>query len=123
MAYTYPKLAGDASDAHAASPQLFAGEAQVITDSAVALAAIAQWEVCVLSASGITPYVVATHGAAIPDKLVVSQIAVASGKQCPYYSAGKFNHAVLKWPATITTYAARRELVQGTMIQVGHLNA
>lgn len=118
---TYPILAGDEDATHAAAKQLFAGESQVITDSAPALANIAQYEVCVLSAAGVTPYVVATHGALIPDKLVVAQIAVTSGQQCPYYSAGKFNHAVLKWPATIDTYAKRRELLQGSMLQVGHL--
>jgi hypothetical protein len=117
----YPTLAGDRDASYPAAPQLFAGQSEVITESAPALAAIAQWEVCVLTATGVTPWVVATHGAIVPDKLVVAQVAVASGQQCPFYSAGKFNHAVLKWPATINTFALRKEAVQGSMVQVGHL--
>lgn len=117
----YPHLAGDRDATSAASPQLFAGDGPIVTDSAPALAAIKQWEVCVLLPTGVTPYVVATHTTAAPDKLVVAQVAAAIGQACPYYSAAKLNHEVLVWPATINTLALRKELVQGSMIQVGHL--
>lgn len=118
----YPRLAGDRDSASAAPPQLFVGDSEVITDSAPALADIDQWEVLVLTATGVTPYVVATHAALVPDKLVVAQVAVLSGQQCPYYSAAKLNHELLVWPAGVNTYALRKELVQGSMIQIGHLN-
>lgn len=118
----YPRLAGDRDSASAAPPQLFVGDSEIITDSAPALADIDQWEVCVLTATGVTPYVVATHAALVPDKLVVAQVAVTTGKQCPYYSAAKLNHELLVWPATVNTYALRKELVQGSMIQIGHTN-
>lgn len=118
---TYPTLAGDRDATSAAPAQLFVGDAPIVTDSAPALADIDQWEVCVLSATGVTPYVVATHAALVPNKIVVAQVAVTSGQQCPYYSAAKLNHELLVWPATVDTYAERKELVQGSMIQVGHL--
>lgn len=118
---TYPTLAGDRDQSAAAPAQLFAGDSEIITDSAPALADIAQWEVCVLTDTGVTPYVVATHTGDALRKLVVSQVAVVTGQQCPYYSAAKLNHAVLVWPATINTLALRKSLVQGTMIQLGHL--
>lgn len=119
---SYPKLAGTDATSATAPDQLFVGDSEVITDSAPALAAIAQWEVCVLLPTGITPFVPATHTTQFPDKLVVSQVAVAIGKQCPYYSAAKLNHVLLKWPAAYDTYAKRKELVQGSMIQIGHTN-
>ncbi len=121
MATSYPTLAGDRDAAFSTPVQLFAGHSEVITDSAPALAAITQYQVCVLLPTGVTPYVPATHTTHAPDKLVVAQVTVASGQQCPYYTKGKFNHAVLLWPAAFGTYALRKELVEGSMIQVGHL--
>lgn len=117
----YPYLAGDRDDSFTAPVQLFAGDAEVITDSAPALANIAQYQVCVLLDTGVTPYVPATHTTQAPDKLVVAQVAVSTGQQCPYYSGGKFNHEVLVWPAAVNTFALRKSLVQGSMLQVGHL--
>lgn len=116
----YPKLAGDRSVDTGAAVGLFAGDSQIVTDSAPALADIAQYQVCVLLATGVTPYVPATHTTAAPDKLVVAQVAVVSGKQAPFYSAGFFNHNVLVWPGTLDTYAKRKEAVAGSMISVGH---
>lgn len=117
----YPILAGSRDGSAAAPAQLFAGDGPVVTDSAPALANIAQWEVCVLLANGVTPYVPATHTTAAPDKLVVSQVAVTSGQQCPYYTAAPLNHAVLKWPASLDTLAKRKEAFQGSMIVINHL--
>ncbi len=117
---TYPRLAGDRDATTAAAVGLFIGDSPIITDSAPALADIAQWQVCVLLNTGVTPYVVADHSASIPDKLVVAQVGVASGKQCPYYSAAKLNHNMLVWPAGVNTYALRKALVAGSMISIGH---
>lgn len=117
----YPRLAGFALEGSVAAVQpLFTGDAEILTDSAPALAAIAQYEVCVLLATGVTPYVPATHTTAAPNKLVVAQVGVASGQQCPYYMAGDFNHNLLVWPASLSTYALRKEAVLGSMIKVGH---
>lgn len=117
----YPFLAGSRDASVAAVPQLFAGDGDVRTDSAPALADIAQWQICVLLNNGITPYVPATHTTAAPDKLVISQVAVTNGQQCPYYSSGSFNHAVLGWPAALDTLPKRKEAFQGSMISINHL--
>jgi len=116
----YPLLAGDRDVSIGVPPQIFIGEAPIITDSAPALAAIAQWQLCVLLPTGITPYVTATHTGDALRKIVIAQLAVAIGLQCPYYTAGKFNHNLVIWPAALSTYALRKEFVEGTMIQIGH---
>ena len=121
----YPRLAGDRDSASAAPPQLFVGDSEIITDSAPALANITQWQVCVLGATGVTPLtdaMVTTNAADVVGKIVVAHVAVASGKQCPYYSAAKLNHVLLGWPSSLDTYAKRKAFVQGTMIQIGHTN-
>lgn len=117
---SYPRLAGDRDASVANVPGLFTGDTPIVTDSAPALAAIAQWEVCVLTTTGVTPYVVADHAALVPDKLVVAQVGVAIGKQCPYYLRGHLNHTKLIWPAGVNTYALRKALVAGSGIDVGH---
>lgn len=117
----YPTLAGDRDATFGAPKQLFAGDSEQISNSAVALANIAQWQLCVLTPTGVKPYVVADDAANVPDKLVIAHVAVLAGQDCPYYSAGSFNHEVIGFPAGVTTYAARRALVQGSMIQMNHL--
>lgn len=117
----YPQLAGFQSEGVVAGIEgIFIGDAPIVTDSAPALAAIQQWQLCVLLATGITPYVPATHTTAAPDKLVVSQVAAAIGQQCPYYVAAALNHNLMVWPATLDTYAKRKEAVLGSMIVIGH---
>ena len=122
----YPRLAGDRDSASAASPQIFVGDSEVITDSAPALAVLTQWQVCVLSATGVTPLtdvMVTTNADDVVGKIVVTQVAVDTiGKQAPYYSAAKLNHVLMGWPALLDTYAKRKAFVQGTMIQIGHTN-
>lgn len=121
----YPRLAGDRDSASAAPPQIFVGDSEIITDSAPALAAITQFQVCVLTATGVTPLTDAMVTAADPavvGKIVVAHVGVDSGKQCAYWSAAKLNHVLLGWPSSLDTYAKRKAFVQGTMIQVGHTN-
>ena len=108
-------------DAAGADPQL-AIWAMIETPRALmALADIAKWQVCVLLATGVTPYVPATHTTAAPDKLVIAQVAVTSGQQAPYYVSGSFNHAVLGWPASLETLARRKEAFLGSLISINHL--
>lgn len=122
MPSPYPKLAGFQSEGTVAGKEpLFAGDAEVLSDSAPALAAIAQWQVCVLLATGITPYVPATHTTAAPDKLVIAHHTAASGQQTNYYLAGNFNHNLLGWPAALDTFAKRKEAVLGSQIMLGHV--
>lgn len=116
----YPKLAGDRSQDIAVDPQFIIGDGPIMTDSAPALADIDQYELCVLTDTGVTPYVVATHTADALRKMVIAQVAVLSGKQCPFYTAGKFNHNLVVWPASVDTYAERKALLLGTMLAIGH---
>src|SRR5690606_41176554 len=95
---TYPILAGDRDQSAAAPAQLFVGDGPIVTDSAPALADIEQWQVCALTPTGVTPYVIEADPedqVHTPDQVVVAQVAAKSGEQCPYYSAGKLNHALL----------------------------
>lgn len=111
-------LAGAEYLAKGAPEQIFAGEAPIITDSAPALATIVKYQVCALTATGITPYVVATHTG---QQIVVSAQAAPTGDNCPYYEGGAFNHAMLVWPAELDTLPKRKALAQGTMVKLRHL--
>lgn len=101
--------------------QLFAGDAPIVTGNANATAAIAKYQVCALTAAGILPFVVGTHTAA---QLVIAAQAADSGENCPYYSAGYFNHAALGWPAdaSLDTFAERRAFCGGSTIKIGKLS-
>lgn len=117
----YPRLAGYQAEATVAGIEpLFTGDAEVLGDSAPALADIAQRQVCVLLATGVTPYVPATHTTAAPGKLVIAQVAVSTGQQCPFWTHGDFNHNLLGWPAALNTYALRKNAVLGGGIKIGH---
>lgn len=107
----------------AAAPQLFAGEAPIITDSAPALADITKWQLCALLPTGIRPFVHTGTPATDDDPrtAVIAAIGVVSGKQCGYYDAGKFNHAVVTWPAALDTLPKRKAAMHGSMLQFGHL--
>lgn len=111
----------------APSLQLFAGEAPIITDSAPALEDIQQYEVVALTETGVRkldpvgdegpPVVAADTGQVV----VIAAQAVKAGQQCPYWDAGKFNHAALIWPDALDTLAKRKVFVHGTMLHMGHL--
>lgn len=98
--------------------KLFIGEAYICTDSAPALAAVAKYQVLALTATGVTPYVVGTHNG---QQAVIAAQAGAIGGQIPYWNAGKFNHAVLIWPAGLDTLAKRKAELAGSPLMVGHL--
>lgn len=117
----YPKLAGYTDEGSVAPlAHLFTGDAEVLSDSAPALANIAKNQICVLLATGVTPYVPATHTTAAPNKLVIAQVGVTTGQRCPYWTHGDFNHNLLGWPAALNTFALRKEAVLGSGIKIGH---
>lgn len=99
--------------------QLFAGEAPIVTGKSVAVSAtIAKYQVCVLTATGLsTDFTGVTTG----DKCVIAAQAATAGQAVPYYSAGFFNHAVLVWPGAQSTLALRKLFFMGTPISVGDL--
>lgn len=102
------------------SLQLFAGEAPIITDSAPALEDIRQYEVVALTETGVRK-LHATAPADPGQAVVIAAQAVKAGQQCPYWDAGKFNHAALIWPETLDTLPKRKAFVHGTMLHMGHL--
>lgn len=118
MAVSFPTLAGSDSQTKAATTQPFAGEAPVVAGNAPALADIDQYELCALVPTGITPYVDATHE---PQMAVIASVGVVSGKACPYYSAGHFNHAAITWPAEYDTLPKRKALLVGSGLHVTSL--
>jgi hypothetical protein len=105
------------------TPELiFAGDEPPKTDAAPSLvASIAKYQVVALVATGVTTFVVGTHTAA--QAVIAAQPVTAIGQACPYFNAGKFNHAALVWPAdaSIDTYAERKAFFAGTTIKIGRI--
>ena len=99
---------------------LLAGDEPPKSDSAPALATFQKYEVAALTATGVTTFVPGTHTAA--QLVVVAQPVNAIGKMCPYFNAGKFNHAALIWPSgtALDTYAERLAFCTGT-VKVGKI--
>lgn len=98
--------------------QLFAGEGEVTTGQAPALGTISKYQVCVLTATGLsTDFTDVTTGA----KCVIAAQAATVGEGVPFYSGGFFNHAALTWPAAQDTLAKRKLFFMGTPIQIGSL--
>lgn len=114
------QLAGNRNLGSFLASQLWAGEAEATTDSAPALAAISQWQLCALTATGIIPFDVAVHTG---QQAVISTIGVAIGLQCPYWIAGRFIASAIAWPVTINTLPLQKALLIGSQISVGHVNA
>lgn len=48
----------------------------------------------------------------------IAATAAADGQTFPYFTAGCFNHAVLGWPAELTTLAQRQAVFDRTPIQI-----
>jgi len=120
-------------DTMAASPQLFAGEAPIITDSAPALATCKKWELLCLTPTGVRPFVWIAAGDAGNDDprtavIAAAPIDVTVGKQVPYYDAGKFNVEVVTFPAALSAPADRltklpaiKAAMHGSMLHFAHL--
>lgn len=103
--------------------QLWAGEAQILTDSAPSLAPITKYQLCALTATGITPFVVATHNAS--QAVVAAQPAAGVGSQVPYWNAGPFNWKAVIFPAgtALDTLAEIKAYFNQTGLQFKHLLA
>lgn len=97
---------------------LLAGDAPVTTDAAPALADIAKYQLVAITATGVTPYVFATHTA---DKAFIAAQAATTGEQAPYFKTGCFNHAIVGWPAgtDLDTYAERKAFFGNRALSVG----
>ena len=102
--------------------QLFAGDADVATDAAPALAGITKYQLIAVTATGVTPFVSGTHTA---DQAFVAAQAASTGQQCPYFKSGCFNHEIIGWPAgtALDTYAERKAFFGNRPLSVGKLLA
>lgn len=111
-------LAGDRIVGDYAPFQLFAGEAEVVTDKAPVAEAVLQYQVISLDTDGaIVPYTAAEGQVAIG----IACNPASAGTSVAYYVGGFFNHLALEWPAGVTTLAARKAVFARTPIRIGHL--
>ena len=124
----YPNtLAGNGTKGSFTPHNLFAGEKEIVTNhGTVALDQdLAQFEVVALNADGEICKLdtAATDGTEIA-RFVMAQPCKTTATEtadAPYYVSAFFNHEALVWPATVTTLAARKQLMLGTEIQVDRL--
>lgn len=114
-------LAGSGTFGPLIAEQIYAGDGPRGTDAAPALADITKYQLLALTATGVTPFVVASHNAA---QAVVAMQPALSGQQCPYIHTGILNHALIGWPAgtALDTYAERKAYMTGTL-KVGKITA
>ncbi|QMV34306.1 head decoration protein D [Salmonella phage vB_SentM_sal2] len=110
--------------------QIFAGEADIVTEGSVAGADIAIYQVIAKNAAGaMVPYDPTATADASPEATPAPQsvaIGIAaqpakSGQNVPYYIGGVFNHAALGWPATVDTLVKRQAVFDRTNIHIGNL--
>lgn len=100
---------------------LYAGDAPIHTDAGISGTALFKYEVAKRTL-GMTISRVANVGADTgKDYVIVAQPISAAGVETPYFDAGNFNHAVLRWPADLDTLAKRKAFFQGTPIFIGHI--
>lgn len=126
-------LAGNGDLGSWAPTQLFAGEGDVITDGGLFGADVEIYQVIAKNAAGaFVPHdPTATTGAGTtedptvpaPQSVAIGIAAqpVKSGDSGPYYLAGVFNHAALKWHASLDTLAKRQAVFDRTNIHIGNL--
>lgn len=125
----YPQLAGFTDEGTVNAPErIFMSHAEVLTDSAPALANIARLQLLVITATGVRPLAntdiddtTFLPSAAVQGRLAIAQVAVQSGQQCLYWRAGDFNHEVLGWPTELGTYAKRKFFMGDGPLVIGHL--
>lgn len=111
--------------------QLFAGDAPIISGSAVLLQDTAKHTVAVLTPTGLSTTfdmdgsgAIATPGVVLPVQGINCVITAQPGlntQSVPYFSAGHFNHAALVWPAALDTLAKRKAFFASSPIQVGEI--
>lgn len=102
--------------------QLWAGEAQQITDAGLSVGVLPKYTLAALIAADNTlvAFVPGTHD---PKQMVVTaQPATGAGQNIPYWVTGKFNHEAINFPAAWDTYLERKNLIMGSRLDIGHLN-
>jgi hypothetical protein len=119
----------DSAEGTYTPPNLFAGEAPIITTNYTLTASTAISAGQVLAIDPATGYLVvvvpaATDGTEIARCIAVEAVASnASAISIPVYVGGFFNHAALTWPAAWDTLAERKAAFEGTDIHIGAIPA
>lgn len=101
--------------------QLFAGEADIVTDSGIAAADIAMYQVIAKNAAGkFVPHAPsATDGTQTAIGIALQPTKNGNGVQ--YYTGGCFNHAALGWDSTLDTFEKRQAVFDRTNIQISKI--
>ena len=112
--------------------QLYAGEGKIVTNHSVALVDIDKYEVCVLTATGLTNVFdmdgngsIGTPGVILPPlgtNAVIAAQPALTGQRLPYFSGGVFNHEKLVWPAALDTLAKRKAFFGSSPIQIDSIH-
>lgn len=102
--------------------QIFAGEADIVTEGGPAGADIAIYQVIAKNAAGaMVPYNPTTPDAPEATAIGIAAQPAKSGQNVPYYIGGVFNHAALGWPSTVDTLVKRQAVFDRTNIHIGNL--
>lgn len=110
--------------------QIFAGEADIVTDGGAAGATIQIYQVIAKNAAGaFVPHDPTATTGTSPDEVPAPEsVAIgiaaqpaASGKNVPYYCGGVFNAAALGWHTSLDTLAKRQAAFDRTNIHITNL--
>ncbi|QVW27830.1 putative head decoration protein [Aeromonas phage AVP3] len=117
----FPNLAGNRDLGSFEPIALFAGEKEIVTESFVVGADLAQYQVFALNASNaavpLNP--AASDGTEKAVGVTTVPVKLAAGGKVPAYTSAFLNHAVLIWPAALDTFEKRRAAFRGTGINIG----
>lgn len=102
--------------------QLFAGEADIVTDGGEVAVAFARYQVIAKNAAGkLVPYDPTTPANPEATAIGIANEAGVVGTYAPYYIGGVFNHEALVWPAAVNTLLKRQAVFERTNIHIGNL--
>jgi hypothetical protein len=141
MSGTFPLLRAEANNSRGTytPPNLFAGDAPIVTSRALVLSGqnLARYAVVAFNADGKlvahdpTATVVVVGGAAsqtapapqsrIAGVMLDAVNASAGDVSAAIYTEGVFNHAALTWHVSLDTLAKRRNACVGTKVDVAEL--
>lgn len=123
MSGSYPNMLADGVNlVNTFAPfELWAGESDLVTSQGTAGTNLAQFTVVAYSATNtIVAWAPAATDASNVAIGFMAQAAV-SGGPAVFYTGGVPNHAVLIWPAGVTTLDARKAAFKGSNITISAL--
>lgn len=127
MAASLPNyLAGNGGPYTWEPTQIFAGEADIVTEGGICAADITIYQVIAKNAAGaMVPHdPTALDGSDPAPQSVAIGIAAQpakNGQNVPYYIGGVFNGAALTWHSSLDTLVKRQAVFDRTNIHIGNL--